>query len=32
MQHGDQLKHLNQLVGFAWGNTGKAARYRRLSD
>ena len=31
-QRGDRLKYLNQLVGFAWGNTGKAARYRRLTD
>jgi NAD(P)-dependent dehydrogenase (short-subunit alcohol dehydrogenase family) len=30
-QRGDRLKYLNQLVGFAWGNTGKAARYRRLT-
>jgi NAD(P)-dependent dehydrogenase (short-subunit alcohol dehydrogenase family) len=31
-QHGHTLKDLNRLVGFAWGNTGKAARYRRLPD
>jgi NAD(P)-dependent dehydrogenase (short-subunit alcohol dehydrogenase family) len=31
-QHGDQLKRLNQLVGFAWGTTGKSARYRRLPE
>jgi NAD(P)-dependent dehydrogenase (short-subunit alcohol dehydrogenase family) len=29
-QHGNTFKHLNQLVGFAWGSTGKPARYRRL--
>jgi hypothetical protein len=31
-QRGDTLKYLNQLVGFAWGNTGKPARYRRLTE
>jgi NAD(P)-dependent dehydrogenase (short-subunit alcohol dehydrogenase family) len=30
-QHGNTLNYLNQLVGFAWGTTGKAARYRRLT-
>ena len=31
-QRGDRLKYLNQLVGFAWGNTGKSAHYRRLTE
>jgi hypothetical protein len=31
-QYGDQLKRLNQLVGFAWGTTGKSARYRRVTE
>ncbi len=31
-QHSDRLKHLDQLVGIAWGNTGRTPHYRRLPD